>query len=254
MKRRTPIVAGNWKMNTTAIESLALLEAMLPGLVSVPEVERVLCPPFVSLAAMAPRLSGTGIGLGAQTMHWEDSGAFTGEVSPLMIKSLCGYVILGHSERRAYFGETDRTVNQRVQAAFRHDLIPIVCVGETLAENEAGRTGEVVRRQVREGLAGLTSAQGERLVIAYEPVWAIGTGRAATPEGANAVVGDVIRSSLCELFGAETAAAIRIQYGGSVTAVNAAAFFSQPDIDGALVGGASLKPNEFQQIVTAARP
>lgn len=253
MKRRTPIVAGNWKMNTTAIEALALLEGMLPGLVSVPEVERVLCPPFVSLAVMAPRLSGTGIGLGAQTMHWEDAGAFTGEVSPLMIKPLCGYVILGHSERRAYFGETDGTVNRRVHAAFRHGLIPIVCVGETLAENEAGSTTEVVRRQVREGLAGLTPAQGERLVVAYEPVWAIGTGRAATPEGANAVVGDVVRASLGELFGAETATAIRIQYGGSVTAANAAAYFSKPEIDGALVGGASLKPNEFLQIVTAAR-
>jgi triosephosphate isomerase len=253
MTSRIPIVAGNWKMNTTAIEALALLEGMLPGLVSVPEVERVVCPPFVSLAVMAPRLAGTGIGLGAQTMHWEDAGAFTGEVSPLMIKPLCSHVILGHSERRAYFGETDGTVNKRVQAALRHDLAPIVCVGETLAENEAGRTAEVVRRQVREGLAGLTAAQGTRLVVAYEPVWAIGTGRAATPEGANAVVGGVIRSSLGELFGAETAAAIRIQYGGSVTAANAAAFFSQPDIDGALVGGASLKPNEFLQIVTAAR-
>jgi triosephosphate isomerase len=233
MTSRIPIVAGNWKMNTTAIEALALLEGMLPGLVSVPEVERVVCPPFVSLAVMAPRLAGTGIGLGAQTMHWEDAGAFTGEVSPLMIKPLCSHVILGHSERRAYFGETDGTVNKRVQAALRHDLAPIVCVGETLAENEAGRTAEVVRRQVREGLAGLTAAQGTRLVVAYEPVWAIGTGRAATPEGANAVVGGVIRSSLGELFGAETAAAIRIQYGGSVTAANAAAFFSQPDIDGA---------------------
>jgi triosephosphate isomerase len=253
MKRRTPIVAGNWKMNTTAIEALALLEGMLPGLVSVPEIERVLCPPFVSLAVMAPRLTGTGIGLGAQSMHWEDAGAYTGEVSPLMVKPLCGYVILGHSERRAYFAETDATVNKRVHAAFRHGLIPIVCVGETLAENEAGMTAAVVRRQMREGLAGVTPPQGERLVIAYEPVWAIGTGRAATPEGANGVAGEVVRSSLCELFGAETAAAIRIQYGGSVTAANASAYFSQPEIDGALVGGASLKPAEFLQIVMAAR-
>lgn len=253
MNRRIPIVAGNWKMNTTAVESLALLEGLLPGLISVPEVERVLCPPFVSLAVMAPRLSGTGIGLGAQTMHWEDGGAYTGEISPLMIKPLCGYVLLGHSERRAYFGETDGTVNKRVQAAYRHGLTPIVCVGETLAQYEAGETAELVGRQVREALAGLTAAQGGRLVVAYEPVWAIGTGRAATPEGANAVAGGVIRAALAELFGAETAAAIRIQYGGSVTAANAAAFFSQPDIDGALVGGASLKPNEFLQIVAAAR-
>ncbi|MCX6071254.1 MAG: triose-phosphate isomerase [Chloroflexi bacterium] len=157
MATRIPIVAGNWKMNTTAIEAVALLEGMLPGLIAVPEVERVLCPPFVSLALMAPRLAGTGIGLGAQTMHWEDAGAFTGEVSPLMLKPLCTHVILGHSERRAYFGETDATVNKRVHAAFRHGLTPIVCVGETLAENERGDTADVVRRQIREGLAGLTA-------------------------------------------------------------------------------------------------
>jgi triosephosphate isomerase len=252
MTSRTPIVAGNWKMNTTVVEAVALLENMLPGLVAVPEVERVLCPPFVSLALIAPRLAGTGIGLGAQTMHWEDAGAFTGEVSPLMLKPLCTHVIIGHSERRAYFGEADATVNKRVLAAFRHRLTPIVCVGETLAENEKGETSDVVRRQVREGLAGLDAAQAERLVIAYEPVWAIGTGRAATPGGANAVVG-IIRAALGDMFGEGAAAALRIQYGGSVTAANAASFFSQPEIDGALVGGASLKPNEFVQIVAAAR-
>jgi triosephosphate isomerase len=185
-------------------------------------------------------------------MHWEDAGAFTGEVSPLMLKPLCTHVIIGHSERRAYFGETDATVNKRVLAAFRHGLTPIVCVGETLAENEKGETSDIVRRQVREGLAGLDAAQAERLVIAYEPVWAIGTGRAATPDGANAVVG-VIRAALRDMFGKGAAAAMRIQYGGSVTAANAASFFSQPEIDGALVGGASLKPNEFVQIVAAAR-
>jgi triosephosphate isomerase len=239
-------------MNTTAVEAVALLENLLPGLLAVPEVERVLCPPFVSLAVMAPRLAGTGIGLGAQTMHWEDSGAFTGEVSPLMLKPLCSHVIIGHSERRAYFGETDATVTKRVQAAFRHGLSPIVCVGETLAENEAGKTAEVVHRQTREGLAGLNTAQAERLIVAYEPVWAIGTGRAATPEGANGVVA-VIRAALVDMFGQGAASAIRIQYGGSVTAANAASFFAQPEIDGALVGGASLKPSEFVPIVTAAR-
>jgi triosephosphate isomerase len=185
-------------------------------------------------------------------MHWEDTGAFTGEVSPLMLKPLCTHVIIGHSERRAYFGETDATVNKRVHAAFRHGLTPIVCIGETLAENERGDTAEVVRREIREGLAGLAAAQAEHLVIAYEPVWAIGTGRAATPEGANTVVG-VIRAALGDMFGAGAADAIRIQYGGSVTAANAASFFSQPEIDGALVGGASLKPSEFVQIVAAAR-
>jgi triosephosphate isomerase len=252
MTSRTPIVAGNWKMNTTAVEAVALLENMLPGLVAVPEVERVLCPPFVSLVVMAPRLAGTGIKLGAQTMHWEDAGAFTGEISPLMVKPLCTHVIVGHSERRACFGETDATVNKRVLAALRHGLTPIVCVGETLAENEKGATSDVVRGQVRDGLAGLDAAQAERLVIAYEPVWAIGTGRAATPDSANSVMG-VIRVALGDMFGKGAAAAVRMQYGGSVTASNAASFFSQPEIDGALVGGASLKPNEFVQIVAAAR-
>ena len=239
-------------MNTTAVEALALLEGMLPGLIAVADVERVLCPPFVSLAVMAPRLAGTGIGLGAQTMHWDDAGAFTGEVSPLMLKPLCTHVIIGHSERRAFFGETDATVNKRVHAAFRHGLTPIVCVGETLSENEKGEAANVVSRQIRGGLAGLNAAQAERLVIAYEPVWAIGTGRAATPDGANAVTG-VIRAALGHTFGSQAAAAIRIQYGGSVTAANAASFLSQPEIDGALVGGASLKANEFVQIAAAAR-
>jgi len=225
---------------------------MLPGLIAVADVERVLCPPFVSLAVMAPRLAGTGIGLGAQTMHWDDAGAFTGEVSPLMLKPLCTHVIIGHSERRAFFGETDATVNKRVHAALRHGLTPIVCVGETLSENEKGEAANVVSRQIRGGLAGLNAAQAERLVIAYEPVWAIGTGRAATPDGANAVTG-VIRAALGDTFGSQAAAAIRIQYGGSVTAANAASFLSQPEIDGALVGGASLKANEFVQIAAAAR-
>jgi triosephosphate isomerase len=186
-------------------------------------------------------------------MHWEDSGAFTGEVSPLMLKGLCSHVILGHSERRAYFGETDETVHQRLQAALKHGLTPIVCVGETLAENEAGKTAEVVARQVRGALTGLTTGQATGLVIAYEPVWAIGTGRAATAGGANDVIGEIIRPALAELFNGDTAQAMRIQYGGSVTAANAAELFAQPDIDGALVGGASLKPAEFSAIVAAAR-
>jgi triosephosphate isomerase len=252
MGMRAPIVAGNWKMNTTTAEAMALLESLLPGLMAIPEVECVLCPPFVSLASMAQRLAGTGIGLGAQTLYWEDAGAFTGEVSPLMLKPLCTHVIIGHSERRAYFGETDATVNKRVHAAFRHGLTPIVCVGETLGENEKGATSDVVRRQVREGLAGVVAAQADRLVLAYEPVWAIGTGKAATPDGANEVI-SVIRTALGDLFGSEAAARIRIQYGGSVTAANAGSFFQQPEIDGALVGGASLKPNEFVQIAAAAR-
>jgi triosephosphate isomerase len=195
---------------------------------------------------------GTDIGLGAQNMYWEEKGAFTGEISPDMIKDFCKYVILGHSERRTYFGETDETVNKKVLAAQKFALVPIVCVGETLAENEAGRTAEVVRRQVLEGLRGSDPGLARNLVIAYEPVWAIGTGRASSGENAEAVHRDVIRAALTELFSAETGGAIRILYGGSVTAANAAEFFAQPDVDGALVGGASLKVDEFVAIMKAA--
>ncbi len=253
MTTRVPIVAGNWKMNKSAVEAAALLEGMLSELKAITGVERVICPPFVALATLAPRLAGSGIGLGAQTMHWEESGAFTGEISPLMLKGLCSHVILGHSERRAFFGETDETVNRRLHAALKHGLTPIVCVGETLAENEAGKTAEVVTRQVKGALAGLTEEQAAGLVVAYEPVWAIGTGKAATPGGANDVIGGMIRPALAELFSGALAQAIRVQYGGSVTAANAAELFGQPDIDGALVGGASLKPSEFVAIVAAAR-
>lgn len=253
MTTRVPIVAGNWKMNKSAVEAAALLEGMLSELKAITGVERVICPPFVALAALAPRLAGSGIGLGAQTMHWEDSGAFTGEISPLMLKGLCSHVILGHSERRALFGETDETVKRRLHAALTHGLVPIVCVGETLAENEAGKTAEVVTRQVKGALAGLTEEQAAGLVVAYEPVWAIGTGKAATPGGANDVIGGMIRPALAELYSGALAQSIRVQYGGSVTAANAAELFAQPDIDGALVGGASLKPSEFVAIVAAAR-
>ncbi len=249
---RRPLVAGNWKMFKTVAEARHLVAELVPGLQAVPGVEKVVCPPFTSLLAVSALLEGTDIGLGAQNMHWEPSGAFTGEVAPTMLAELCKYVILGHSERRAYFGETDETVNRKAKAALQHGLTPIVCVGETLEENEAGRTAEVVSRQMREGLAGLTLAQDIPLVIAYEPVWAIGTGRAATAQGANAVLADVIRPALAALFGQQVAQAARVLYGGSVKAGNAAEFFSQPDIDGALVGGASLKTAEFLPIVQAA--
>jgi triosephosphate isomerase len=215
-------------------------------------VEKVLCPPFPSLMAVSDLLEGTDIGLGAQNMHWEEKGAFTGEVSPSMVKELCRYVILGHSERRAYFGETDETVNRKLISAQRFDLTPIVCVGETLEQYESNRTREVVSRQTDQSLRGVGPAFAPRMVVAYEPVWAIGTGKAATGESANAVVKDIIRPVVAELYGMETAQAIRVLYGGSVTAANAAEFFSQPDIDGALVGGASLKMDEFVAIVKAA--
>jgi triosephosphate isomerase (TIM) len=250
---RTPIVAGNWKMNKTVAESRELVSKLLPALMDVTGVDRVLCPPFTSLFAVSSMLDGSGIGLGAQNLHWEEKGAFTGEIAPGMVKELCSYVIIGHSERRTYFGETDETVNKKLHAALRHDLTPIVCVGETLEEYESGRTSEVVLRQINLGFADVDPAVASRIVVAYEPVWAIGTGKASSGENANQVHAQVIRPALTGLFGADAAQAIRIQYGGSVTAANASEFFSQSDIDGALVGGASLKVDEFAAIVKAAK-
>ena len=249
---RTPLVAGNWKMNKTVAEARDLITRMRAQLHEVANVEKVLCPPFTSLPILAAILEGSDIGLGAQGMHWEEKGAFTGEVSPGMVKEFCNYVIIGHSERRAYFGETDENVNRKLRAALKFDLIPIVCVGETLDQYESGLTSEVVRRQINLGLAGIDSAFGARLVVAYEPVWAIGTGKASSAENANEVLAQVIRPALSDLFGAGTAQSIRILYGGSVTASNASEFFSQSEIDGALVGGASLKADEFIGITKAA--
>lgn len=239
-------------MNKTIAETRELLSALVSGLNEIHGVERVVCPPFMSLTAASELLAGKEIGLGAQDMHWEEKGAFTGEVAPGMVKELCGYVILGHSERRAYFGETDETVNKKLLAAQKAGLIPIVCVGETLAQYEAGETSKVVSSQARLGLQGVSADFAPRIVVAYEPVWAIGTGKASSAENAQNAHGNVIRPVLKELFGAETAQAIRILYGGSVTAANAGEFFSQPDIDGALVGGASLKAEEFVSIARAA--
>jgi triosephosphate isomerase len=249
---RKPVVAANWKMNKTADEARQLARELLAEIGPYAGVERVICPPFTALAVVAEVLAGTGVGLGAQNMHWEKSGAFTGEVSAAMLRGLAQYVILGHSERRQYFAETDETVNQKVKAALAAGLTPIVCVGEVLAENEAGRTAEVVTRQTRAAYAGVSGEDALRTIIAYEPVWAIGTGKAATPAGANAVIGLHIRGTIAELYGAAAADALRIQYGGSVTAANAVELMTQPDIDGALVGGASLKPAEFGAIVKAA--
>lgn len=249
---RKTFVAGNWKMNKNVAETRELLSALSSGLNTVRGVERVVCPPFTSLMVASEALTGTEIGVGAQNLYWEEKGAFTGEIAPGMVKELCGYVILGHSERRAYFGETNETVNKKLLAAQKFGLTPIVCVGETLAQYEAGETQQVVASQTREGLKGVSPEFASQIVVAYEPVWAIGTGKASSAENAQAVHGDMIRPVLAELFGYETAQAIRILYGGSVTAANAAEFFSQPDIDGALVGGASLKPEEFISIAKAA--
>ncbi len=249
---RIPFVAGNWKMNKTTAEARDLVSKMLAPLREISNVEKVLCPPFTSIPALASMLQGSGIGVGAQNLHWEEKGAFTGEVAPNMVKELCRYVIIGHSERRTYFGETDGTVNRKLKAAINVDLIPIVCVGETLAQYESGQTAEVVRRQIRLCFSGVDSAYVSRTVVAYEPVWAIGTGKASSAENANTVHGKVIRPALAELFGERNAESIRILYGGSVTAANAAEFFSQSDIDGGLIGGASLKPDEFVAITKAA--
>jgi triosephosphate isomerase len=246
------MVAGNWKMNKTVAEARDLVSKLTPKLREIRGVEKVLCPPFTTLVAVSSLLVGSDIGLGAQNLHWEEKGAFTGEVAPNMVREFCGYVIIGHSERRTYFGETDATVNKRVRAALANGLIPIVCIGETLQQYEANQTADVVARQIRDGLAGIASDLATKLVIAYEPVWAIGTGRASTRENAEAVVRDVIRPALSDLFGRDAAQAIRVLYGGSVTAANAAEYFASPEIDGALVGGASLKLEEFLAITQAA--
>ncbi|HET6846026.1 MAG TPA: triose-phosphate isomerase [Anaerolineales bacterium] len=249
---RTPMVAGNWKMNMTVEGARSLVYAMSAKLREIAGVEKVLCPPFTALLAVQALLEGSDIGLGAQNVYWEEKGAFTGEISAGMLKELCRYVIIGHSERRTLFGETDQTANRRVRAAAAADLTPIYCVGETLQEYEAQRTAEVVQRQIKQGLADLDKSFAPRLVVAYEPVWAIGTGKASTAENANRVIRDDIRATLAQMFGTDASASIRVLYGGSVTAGNAGEYFSTQEIDGALVGGASLKADDFVAITKAA--
>jgi triosephosphate isomerase len=246
---RVPILAGNWKMNKTVDEALDLVRNLRRLVVDVEGVEIVVCPPFVALTVVADALKGTKIKLGAQNMHWEAKGALTGEVSPQMLSGLCQYVIIGHSERRQFFGETDESVNRKVKSALAHGLVPIMAVGENLQQNEAGETDKVVSAQIRKGLEGIAAEQARRVVIAYEPIWAIGTGRAATAAGANSVVALSIRGPLAEMYGEEAAQAIRVQYGGSVTPANIAEFMTMPELDGGLVGGASLKVNDFAEIV-----
>lgn len=243
---RVPIIAGNWKMNKTVEEAIELVKDMQDGLDKAKGVESLLCPPFISITAVGELIRGTSIKLGAQNMYFEEKGAYTGEVSPLMLAGLCEYVILGHSERRQYFGETDEIVNRKIKAALKVGLKPIMCVGEKLEENEAGKTEEVISRQVKGGLDGVAASEG--LVIAYEPIWAIGTGKAATSEQANTTIG-LIRRTVSQLYDEQFAQAMRIQYGGSATSANIVDLISQPEIDGALVGGASLKAAEFLSMV-----
>ncbi len=248
---RQKIIAGNWKMNKTPGEAVGLAQAIKAACAKAPKAKVVVCPPFTALAAVSAVVRGGAVALGAQNMHWEKSGAYTGEVSAAMLLDLgCSYVILGHSERRTYFGETDETVNRKVKAALAAGLIPIVCVGETLAQRKENQTDAVVSAQVVNGLAGLGADLG-RIVVAYEPVWAIGTGLTATPAQAQAVHA-LIRGKLTELGGAALAQTIAIQYGGSMKPDNAPELLSQTDIDGGLIGGAALDAVSFMGIVNAA--
>jgi len=249
---RKPIVAGNWKMNKSVTEADDLASGVKLDLAQCTEVDVVLCPPFTALKAVSDIISGTQIKLGAQNMHWEKNGAYTGEISAELLRDLyCHYVILGHSERRSYFGETDEIVNRKAKAALANNLAPIVCVGETLEERDAGRMKQVVSTQVRQSLVDLDDAAMRKTIIAYEPVWAIGTGRTATPEQAQEVHA-LIRELLTERFGEATARTVRIQYGGSMKPSNAAELLAQPDIDGGLIGGAALDAHAFVEIVRAA--
>ncbi|MDX1947570.1 MAG: triose-phosphate isomerase [Pirellulaceae bacterium] len=250
---RKKFIAGNWKMNTTRADGVALAAAIAKGVGTATDVEVAVCPPSLYLAAIGQAIAGSSVGLGAQNCYHEAKGAFTGENSPAMLVDVgCKYVILGHSERRAIFKETSADVAKKVLAALAAGLTPIVCVGETLDERKANRTTAVVREQIEGSLAGLSPEQVLKLVIAYEPVWAIGTGVVATPEQAEEVHAD-LRKLLETRYTTEVAASVRIQYGGSVNAENAATLLSQPNIDGALVGGASLKADGFLAIIAAAR-
>jgi len=246
---RLPFIAGNWKMNKTVGEAVDLVRELKTALSGVEEVEVAVAPPYTALFAVYKELEGSPIRLAAQNLYWEEKGAFTGEISPIMLKEAgCHYVIIGHSERRQFFGETDETVNRRIQAALVHNLKVIFCIGETLKEREGGKTFPVIERQIGGGLKGLGDQEVRNTVIAYEPVWAIGTGKTATPEQAEEVH-RFIRGKLEKLYSGAVSEGIRIQYGGSVTPENIKGLMKQPDIDGALVGGASLKAESFSKIV-----
>jgi triosephosphate isomerase len=246
---RLPFVAGNWKMNKTVGEAVELVKQLKASLSGVEGVEVAIAPPFTALDAVGREIEGSAIRLAAQTLFWEEKGAFTGEISPLMLKDLgCQYVIIGHSERRQLFGETDETVNKRMKTALNQGLLPIFCIGETLQEREGGKTFSVIERQLEGGLKGFGGKEIQKVVVAYEPVWAIGTGKTATPQQAEEVH-RYIREKLERLYTREIAGEIRIQYGGSVTPENVKGLMNQDNIDGALVGGASLKSETFSRIV-----
>jgi triosephosphate isomerase len=243
---RTPMIAANWKMNTTVTEAITLVKEIQPELNSLNNIDKILCPPFISLASVYELIKGTGTKLGAQNQFFEDKGAYTGEISPVMLVGYCEYVIIGHSERRQYFNETGEIISKKIASAINHKLKPILCVGENLAQYETGKTQDIVESQIESSLAGVKN--GDSLTIAYEPIWAIGTGKAATGKQANETI-SLIRSIMEKKYNKLVSSNMRILYGGSVTAANIADFVSQPDIDGALVGGASLKAGEFVGIV-----
>ncbi len=248
---RRPVIAGNWKMYKNVDEAVALANAIKGSVAGIDNVEIVVCPPFIDLAAAEKTLKESNIALGAQNCYWENEGAFTGEVSASMLKSAgCKYIIVGHSERRKYFGETNETVNKKIAAVIREALVPIMCVGETLEERESGKTMDIVGTQVAKGLEGFDSAYLKELIIAYEPVWAIGTGKTATGDQAQEVHA-TIRALIGRLYPGSFSSEIRILYGGSVKPDNAKALMSEKDIDGALIGGASLKPEGFTDIIKA---
>lgn len=249
---RRNIIAGNWKLNKTNLEAIDLVNLLKRDLCDIIDIDIVVCPPFTALSDVNDILNESNIGLGAQNLYWDDAGAFTGEISAPMIKGVgAQYVIIGHSERRQFFGETDQTVNKKIKAALRAELIPIVCIGETLKEREENKTFDVIKAQFTGSLAGFTKNEMEKMIIAYEPVWAIGTGKTATPQQAQEVH-KAIRDLLVKQFGQATAAVVRIQYGGSVKPENTAELMAQADIDGALVGGASLQHESFVKIVKNA--
>lgn len=248
---RTPIIAGNWKMYKTPQEAVDFVHAIKDGLAPLTAAERVVCPPYVALPGVKAAVAGTGILVGAQDVHWEDEGAYTSQIAPGMLEGLVTYVIIGHSETRAYQGVTDEMVNRKAKAALAHGLRPIIAVGESLEINEAGNTQTFVGNQIRAAFEDIPASDLERVVIAYEPIWAIGTGRSASGEQANAIIGS-IRAILADLYGSAHADAMRIQYGGSVKPGNMVEFMSQPHIDGALVGGASLQADSFVDLVRLA--
>ena len=245
---RKKVIAGNWKMNMLPADTINFIEGLAP-LVKDSENEVILCVPYTDLFYALLTVQGTNIKIGAQNMHWEEKGAYTGEISGKMLKSIgVEYVIIGHSERRQYFAETDETVNKKIKAAFENGLKPIVCVGETLEQRENDETVKIITDQIQKALDGLTKEQVEKTIIAYEPIWAIGTGKTATKEEANEAIKD-IRNKIKEIYGEDVANEVIIQYGGSVKSSNAKEIFGMPDIDGGLIGGASLKPEEFEKIV-----